>query len=375
MKFDAERALALAQQLDFPRHAGTEGERRAADLVAGQFVDAGLRIERRIIPGTSLPLSLIIVAFGGMAGMVVDRVFPGGPSAFRSGLTILGAASFVAALGLGIAISLQLGRVSYDRSELVVGIPPETASPPVRVVFWTQLATPDSGRTRLGYGIGLAAIGVPAAALIAARLAGAGDWFLWAGPVLFGGLWLGVVLFFGGVWERREGPLPGDNRTGLAVVAELARTWPKGARGRIEARFAVAGDGPGGTASLARWELPQWPPKPTLIIELDAPGLGTEFRLVGRGLALDLARGAARDLWLPHRAAGWLWSRRVPRAFERLGGIRYVGLAGDRRATRIDPALLIAAAQLATEIALRWDRRQRGTDQGESRARSSQNPG
>src|SRR5690349_13692910 len=54
MRFDAERALALVGRFAGPRPAGSDAERRAADLVAEHFARAGLRVERREVVGSRL---------------------------------------------------------------------------------------------------------------------------------------------------------------------------------------------------------------------------------------------------------------------------------------------------------------------------------
>src|SRR2546430_2431305 len=55
MKFDTARAMEWVGMVDFPRVAGTEGERRAAELVAAQLASLVLRGERNAAPGSRLP--------------------------------------------------------------------------------------------------------------------------------------------------------------------------------------------------------------------------------------------------------------------------------------------------------------------------------
>ena len=50
LKFDAQRVLEDAGRFAFPRMAGTEGERRAVDLVADALKDTGWSVEQSRTP-------------------------------------------------------------------------------------------------------------------------------------------------------------------------------------------------------------------------------------------------------------------------------------------------------------------------------------
>src|SRR5947209_5430482 len=54
MRFDTARALEWAGTFAFPRAAGTEGERRAAEIAAVELARIGLRVERVDILGSRL---------------------------------------------------------------------------------------------------------------------------------------------------------------------------------------------------------------------------------------------------------------------------------------------------------------------------------
>ena len=187
----------------------------------------------------------------------------------------------------------------------------------------------------------------------------------WALPVL-GLLWVLVLVRLFPFLKSPRHPGLRDNRTGLAVLLELARTWPRRADARIEAHFvAVGGQGLDGAGSRALEETirAEWPVKPTLLIDLSAPGVGKGLIVAARGHA-DLAGSAAADLWIPHRLARrhvWTtWARPVSTLDDDV-----VWLIGDEAFARsdrgeaiaVDPDALGRAAQLATEIALRWARR------------------
>ena len=150
------------------------------------------------------------------------------------------------------------------------------------------------------------------------------------------------------------------------MLLELARGWPRGTDSRIETRFVATGgrtlDRAGLRALLHAIDT-EWPARPTLIVDWLAPGIGPGLALLEHGTE-TLAATAARDLWIPHRVIHraavcrqhWPSGRHGP------GYIGMVGdaVAGSRRrigAAAIDADALGRAAQLATEVALRWARR------------------
>jgi hypothetical protein len=107
----------------------------------------------------------------------------------------------------------------------------------------------------------------------------------------------------------------------------------------------------------------EWPVKPTLLIDLSAPGVGRGLIVAARGHA-ELAESAAADLWVPHRPARrhvWsTWARPVSTLDDDV--VWLVGDVAFARSARgeaiaVDPEALGRAAQLATEIAFRWARR------------------
>jgi hypothetical protein len=162
-------------------------------------------------------------------------------------------------------------------------------------------------------------------------------------------------------------------------LIELAHALPDRLHDGIEVRLAAVGGLGGdcwGALHLAESLRRSWPAKPTLVLNLDSPGLGRDLVIYGWGDAMTIAQKAARDLWLPHRLARW------PLRFCFLDhrpfaacGVPALSLAGDRNARQIDPAVLAASAQLITELALRWSKRGADAHDEDSVARSSQKPG
>jgi hypothetical protein len=263
MRFDAAIALEWAGTFGFDRRAGTEGERRAAEIVREAFERAGLRVEPCSVRGETVP--------GVLAWREVEP------------------------------------------------------SPQVRVVFHTRLVTLEARRGKW----------------LATRL-------------------VRQIARFGTGGE----PHIADNRTGLGVLLELARTWPAATQARIETRFLVTGgrDAPGRAGRCAERDtiIAAWPVRPTLVVEWIAPGIGKELVLFDQGNS-GLAASAAADLWIPHRV---LRDRRAGLFLRRSDdrGPGYVVIGGGE-ITRpndadqsIDQEALGRAAQLGTELALRWAR-------------------
>ncbi len=376
MKFDNERASAWAERFDASRAEGTAGEERAAGVMAEEFARIGLRAETRVVFGSRFPHQVLpVLGWSGLglgitlAAYFSDRDAPG----------LLGVMAWVGAMaGWGVATlpGLRFGHGWPPRatSRNVHAERATDGSPPARVVFRTPLD-----------GVVLRSPEVPREASSVNIGALLGCYLLWllagwiyehdVGLPVPGILWILVLVHLFPYMKTARHPGLRDNRTGLAVLLELARTWPRRADARIEAHFvAVGGQGLDGAGSRALDETirAEWPVKPTLVIDLSAPGVGKGLILAARGHA-DLAGSAAADLWIPHRPArrhAWTtWTRPVTPLDDDV-----VWLAGDEAfaktdrggATAIDPEALGRAAQLATEIALRWARRV-ATDSAESR--------
>ena len=227
------------------------------------------------------------------------------------------------------------------------------AAPAVRVVFQTPL----HGLVPRRRGVAWWASSVVLGVLVASLLLPGG----WAMPIL-GLLWVLVLV---GSWRSLRGSrVPGfwGDRSGLAVLLELARTWPRRAEERVEAHFAAVGghgfDGDG-ARGLARTVRSEWPAKPTLTIGFLAPGVGSGLILASRTHE-TLARSAASDLWVPHRSVRWRpWTRWAGASGPSDAVVWLIGDAAFARPGRggesaTDPEAMGRAAQLATEIALRW---------------------
>jgi hypothetical protein len=239
-------------------------------------------------------------------------------------------------------------------------------APPLRVVFHTPLDTLDLGRSTVPTWLATSVIGlILIVQVIIDMTIHANPLHLpaWSGPFFLGLLWLAIM---GRLWRsvrRPGGPDVRDNRTGLAVLLELARVWPPGTHSRIETRFATTGGralDQAGLRALIRAIDSEWPARPTLVVEWLAPGLGPGLALMEQGTG-RLAETAARDLWIPHHVIHHSGLHREHWPFGRRGP-GYIGMVGpiteapDAPARAIDPDALARTAQLATEVALRWAR-------------------
>src|SRR5262249_29145561 len=144
-------------------------------------------------------------------------------------------------------------------------------------------------------------------------------------------------------------PRAADNRTGLGLLVELARSWPRSAR-RLEARFLAVGALADAVAMAREWADP-----PTLVLMLEAPGVGATIGLAGREGAVAEASQIAGDLWAPARRQRW----RDPALadFTRIAGMTGFAVTGSNDRGAIEPATLQAAGQLCLEAALRWAKR------------------
>jgi hypothetical protein len=133
----------------------------------------------------------------------------------------------------------------------------------------------------------------------------------------------------------------------MALMVELARSWPKLANSRVDARFVVLA---GSVDGLLEWS--ELTDAKTLLIEIEALGRGSKLRLAGSDEVLELAQAAATDLWVPHVAS--LQVPALPLAGEATPA--FLKLEGDHEKLD-DPTLLARAGQLIVELALRWGKR------------------
>lgn len=305
MKFDVKRVLEYAEGFAFPRLPQTEGERHAANRFANELERAGWRAEFTVLPARPAPMTGANIV--GALLIVLGGVL--GFAMRRRGLATAGVL-VAGTWGLALVAIYGVGgwrrsRSPHSPSHNVIASRGAEAASTLRVVLCTPLAE-----------------------------------LSWRWP---------------------------DNRTGIALLLELARTLSQSIQDRVEVRLVGVGGPHGiGINSLIRSIRRGWPDKPTLLIVVLAPGHGAEIVVEGRGMGLRMTRQAASDLWVPIRLR---WSGHWP-------ALRYgdatVAFVSHRRESAIEPTSLQAVAQLVQELVLRWGKTHFDTYR---LARSSQNPG
>jgi hypothetical protein len=369
MRFDTARAMEWAATFAFPREAGTAGEGRAAAIAAAEFSRIGFRVERVAVDGSRLPaMALPWLGWVGLGAWATALVLAANRGAAWP-IRLAPAVGALLWLRLTTVEGFRLGRVWPRRIATTNVVAWREVEPtvPLRVVFHTALDTFQADRA-----IVPAWLETPWIALLLA-----GQIFValtvrrnplglpaWTGPLLLSVLWLAIAgrvlrLIHRPGWREAE---TRDNRTGLAVLLEMARGWPRGTDARFESRFVATGGRAldrAGLRALVRAIAEDSPARPTLIVEWLAPGIGPGIALMEQGTG-ELAAKAAADLWIPHHVIHQSGVHREHWPFGRHGP-GYVGIVGNAidRPHPIDPDSLARAAQLATEIALRWARQKK----------------
>jgi hypothetical protein len=341
MRFDAERAAALAATFEGPRGPGTPALDAAADRCASLFSEAGLVVTRssRTHVCDPPPASRSVVWGAIIAGLLLALTT-------LLARLLIGPDPFTLALGFGglAALALMDRRMNtghwWRRRVQVPVVEGRVPGEPgragaVRVVFVARL---DSARSRRARTMSVV-VAIAEVVWVFALVGGAwaiGPWF-WlglAGPWLM--VALGVLAFLGG-WSMTEmAPEMSDGRTGLAVLAEMARGWTGRPGSRLEPLFValVAADPDATRAVLDALNA-------DMIIGFEAPGAGPG-PLVLAGPARLHAVGIATDLHVPAVVGG--------AAIELPTGFVVTGREGD---SAIDAARLVASAQVAHEAVLR----------------------
>jgi hypothetical protein len=380
MKFDAARAAEVFAKLGEPPFAHAQGEARVADFVGAQLQQFGYLVERVEVEGSRFPIRAAPwVGWLGYAALTTAAyVLLLGKNA-RSGLV----AVFIVAAGRAWLEAVLRNRIRWGgrvpplkKAPLLIARAPEGSSAPVRVVFQAVLGglKPDHlqairlNRTRLM--ILHAGFFLAAGLTVVTRLLGrpvAPAVCLWLATGFLVLLWLSILGILSG--EVREARAVDQSirvdRRGLTLLLELARCWPRGGSRPIEVIFVAAGgqqlDFAGSRAVIERLES-QWPRKPSLLLVFFGPGAGEIHRLVPTASSSSgtatLARDAARSLWIPIRGHD-PWSHLLFWPLERnLSAAEVIVLVGAHSWPACDtpfaPQVLDHAAQLATEIALRW---------------------
>lgn len=395
MKFDPSRAESIARELGDPRFAGPDGERRSSDFLAEQFAKIGMEVECREVSGSRFPQRAgPWVAWLGY-GLLVSSLY---------GLKMLDNVLII--FFGGLILFLCCGR--WVNALISNWIRPARWWPPIETAPVLIATLPGNRPARVRVVFQSVISGIRTDPFHFAFRGRRRRWAAWIILLLIPSFlaWTGLILRYSTflhperpdflyfyqimtryvepsllvmVWvailtglsieyrrsSRTAGQDPPDRR-GLALLLEMARTWPKTGSRSIEPVFVVAGGQAldhAGSREIVRLLKSDWSSGPVLLVLLFAPGAGDEL-WIGTNMTpaagLDeLAEVAARSLWIPFRKDDpfillslWPFEDPIPAIFL-IGSDP--GAFGDGP---VDPHALHRAAQLVTEIALRWSRNQ-----------------
>jgi hypothetical protein len=386
MKFDAARATGIFEKLGDPLFAGRNGEAQVADFVAEQFDRMGWMVQRHEVQGPRfLERAAPLVGWLGYGALVTAAyLILFGKNArigFVAVFLLLPAQLWLSAL---LRNRIRWGRLllPVEAASLIIARPAGDSSSPVRVVFHAvlgglktdSLASNRLNRSRiliiLHSGFFLTT-GFTVATRLGNRPVAPVIWLAFASGFI-AMIWC-AILWILSQEVRQSRLLAGSHqaeRHGLSLLLELARSWPRSRP--IEAVFVAAGGQRldyAGSREVVRLLGSEWPAKPSLLLLFFAPGAGGEHRLApivsASGGAEELAREAARSLWIPMRGND-PWSHFAFWPFERnFRAADVIALIGSHSRSSLDasvnPHVLEHAAQLAMEIALRWAKNQQQT--------------
>ena len=246
MKFDAARVIETVDELGAARFTGRDGESRIADFVAERLTQLGWQVERRAVLGPVLPrLAVSSLGWWSLASLVTAATvvcwtsMPRWPvRALGSSLLILSALWAYLALSRGLRFGWNLPPVS--EAPVVIAQPRSDRPPSCRVVLQTPLgalsAAPRdslSGHSSIVSTIlaglllssGLMLVSVFSSEASTARL------HLYARLLtigLLGLVWVAAIAQTFKDLRLRDSRrvLDPSQRTGLAVLLEMARAWP-----------------------------------------------------------------------------------------------------------------------------------------------------
>jgi hypothetical protein len=390
MRFDSTKALETFRELGDPRFSGPDNESRVADLVAERFFQLGLSFERRQVVGSAFPQSVAPwigpLGYGILITGAYLLVLPNSvvSSVFAVFLWLL-SAYWVNGF---VANSTQLGhrRPPLQEAPVVIASMKMASTPPLRVVFQALVGGLESDLTHLlkwprARILGLLTVGSTLLILdgvackimlvlgaMPPRVVVSYDVLIrYACPGFLAIAWIVIsrLLYSHFRALKRMETSHQPERYGLALLLELARTWPRAGARAVEPVFVAAGGQRldyAGSREVVRLLGSEWSTRPSLLILLLAPGAGEKVWLSTNDLVTSdtdkLATEAARSLWIPivrvspfNLLSLWPFENCHPT-------IALIGSeSGDSSDPSLDPQALHRVAQLATEIALRWARK------------------
>lgn len=313
---DVDRILADAHALAFPRYPGTEGDRRAIDLVSGWMRDAGLEVAEEEFSYDIRPAFRVLrsVLFG-LAVMLAAS----GLLALRSPLT----ADLILALGL-VAGTVMLGwppwgerlyaRDGRTRTANVVGVR-RAEEPRVTIIL---LAHHDSKSQNLTFPVrmGMTLLAIFGAVALAVWLGfriyndtvPGPDWL----PAASGLLAAAALTVLSTLSSGNKSPGGVDNAGSVGIVLQLARRLPPELPGDVEWIFLSPGAEEDHMVGAMRWldrHRKELSGRPVWALNFDGAGNPGRIALLerfghGRWFSRHLsglARRAAEGLGIPVR--------------------------------------------------------------------------
>jgi hypothetical protein len=378
MKIDGARMLAVAREIAFPRQAGSEGDRRAREILVRGFSEAGLEVEEQeftydLAPALrAIRITLVFAALlVGAAGLLAVRSL-GAAAALLAGGLLVGGALIVWAPGAerlyarpgptGTANVVARNRVTSPSSTWVLLAHHDSKSQNLTLPFRMGLTL-----TAIGAGLGLLVL------LVAGLAGGTAPGPAWL-PAALGGVSALALLVLSTLHNGNESPGGVDNAGSVAILLELARILPEELPPEVELVFLATGAEEDHMVGAMRWldaHLDEFDGRPLHALNFDGAGApGRPVAMVryglGRSFSPLLARAAraaasrerlrVRSIWLPpamgvdaipfhHRGVGCLTfsSGSLGRA------TMAVHSAGDV-ADHLDRQTLVAVARLARAV-------------------------
>lgn len=401
MKFDASRAESLFRELGDAPYAGPGGESKVADLLSGQFAEAGLCVERREVFGSRFPRRVGPwvgwLGYGFLVTSVYALLLHDNPVTRFMAVVVMCVPHLWLAGIVNERFRPGRQRPPIESAPLLIASLPGRRPAPLRVVFHSTItrvrANPfpffkdhlksyllDGFLSLFPFLCAMFIVGCRVGFLKNPSRVGLlvldAALMRYAYPCFLVLVWIVIVTVLSQEYriQRLATERGRIDRHGLAVLMEMARTWPRTGSRSVEPVFVVAGGyqlDDAGRREVVRLLKSDWASPDYLLVLFVSPGAGEDLWLCTNaardsGLA-ELAASSARSLWIPCRqGASLAWLPFAPyQSFP--PAIALVGMPpADLDEMALDPQALHRAAQLATEIALRWARQQKEDGVSES---------
>jgi len=295
--FDAERAYAYTAQLAFPRRTGSEGERRAAGLIAEEFRAAGLAVEEQPFRFSPFPLTvaarLLLLGLGGLV-LFSAELFPHTPRGAL--LPLAGAVLLVLWSSRWTPLTERLYDLpgSWQGRNIIARTPAASISggqgPPGADLIFLAHYDSKSQLQPLALRLGLFLVCLLGLGMLTGlvALAAGGPWpgiITPRGVGILSGLVLMALLLLQANYSHNLSPGALDNASGVGVLLELARCAPKVAPPGLNLVFVATGAEEEGLAGALRFIQAYgatFDPARSGFVNLDGPGAEGQVVVVDR---------------------------------------------------------------------------------------------